>query len=282
VQYEAQRKGYEFEREVAAIFRTLGAKVVHEVALAGNQIDVLATEQTRSGAPVRMAIECKSYSKPVGVDVINSFASVSYLLKQRGLIDKAAVVSANGFTKQAREAARAHEIELFELADIQQRVQGSEQAVRQAELAVDSEHRELARSPSRPRRLFVVMPFLQEFDDVYILGIRDVAERLGLVVERADDIEHNGGILEVILDRIAKCDAVVADTTGRNPNVFYEIGRSHALGKPTILISRAGQDIPFDLRSVNHILYQTLVDLREKLERRLRALISENGKLPGQ
>lgn len=266
-------RGYDFEREVAAIYRTLGAKVEHGVDLAGNQIDIVATEQTPSGTPVRIAIECKNYSRPAGIDVVNSFGAIAYLLRQRSLIDRATIIAANGFTIQARNAARTHDIELLNISDLQQRIRGREDAVRKEELQVDSERQKVVQSPNRQKRLFVLMPFSKQFLDVYILGIRSVAERLGITVERADDIEHNEGILEVILERIGSADVVVADTTGNNPNVFYEVGHSHAIHKPTILIGRTGEKIPFDLQNVNHILYETIVELRERLEKRLKALL---------
>ena len=265
--------GYDFEREVAAIYRIVGAKVEHGVDLAGNQIDIVATENTPSGAPVRIAIECKNYARPVGIDVVNSFGAVAYLLRQRSLIDRATIVAANGFTTQARQAARTHDIELLDISDLQQRVRGRENAVRKERLQVDVERQSLNRTTNRQKRLFVLMPFSKQFLNVYILGIRDVAERLGITVERADDIEHNEGILEVILERIGSADVVVADTSGSNPNVFYEIGHSHALRKPTILISRTGDRIPFDLQSINHIIYETIVELRDRLEKRLRVLL---------
>lgn len=266
-------RGYDFEREVAAIYRTLGANVEHSVDLAGNQIDILVTEQTPSGSPVRIAVECKNYSRPAGIDVVNSFGAIAYLLRQRSMVDKATLVAANGFTTQAREAARKHDIELLDISDLQQRVRGREHLVRAEEQQVDFERQRSFQAQNRRKRLFVVMPFSKQFNDVYVLGIRDVAEKLGIVVERADDIEHNQGILEVILERIAACDVAVADTSGSNPNVFYEVGYCHAQHKPTILITRTGDKIPFDLQGINHIFYDTIVELRERLEKRLRAIL---------
>jgi hypothetical protein len=61
-------KGYEFERDAAAIFRALGAKPEHDVPLAGNQIDIVVTERTPSGTSSGIAIECKSVARPVGID----------------------------------------------------------------------------------------------------------------------------------------------------------------------------------------------------------------------
>jgi nucleoside 2-deoxyribosyltransferase len=117
------------------------------------------------------------------------------------------------------------------------------------------------------------MPFTPEFNDIYILGIRETAEKLGIVVERADSIEHNESIPDVIRREIEECDVVVADTTQHNPNVFYEVGLAHGIGKKTILICRDVNSIPFDLGAINHIVYSSIVELREKLKARLQATL---------
>jgi len=93
-------------------------------------------------------------------------------------------------------------------------------------------------------------------------------------VERADDIEHSKNILDLIREKIRTLDAVVADTTGQNPNVFYEVGYSHAAQTPTILTSRRDSKIPFDLQSHHHVFYEDTVQLCEKLERRPKATLN--------
>lgn len=268
---EAVLAGYQFEREVAAIYRALGAKVEVDVGLAGSQIDVLVRERTLSGSELTIAVECKSFQRAVGIGPMLSFASVALLLKQRGLIDRATIVARSGFTRQARHAASEYSLELLELSDLEQRAQGKQAAIEVAEQQFAQE--QSAPDRDRPKRVFVVMPFAKEFDDVYMLGIRDVAEKLGFTVERADDVEHTESILDVIRARIRAADAVVGDTTGSNPNVFYEIGYAHALDSPTILIARKGSLVPFDLSSLNHIMYETIVELRERLNKRLSAVL---------
>jgi hypothetical protein len=268
--------GWEFERAVAAVYRTLGAQVDHNIALAGNQIDLLVRERTPSGGVLRIAVECKAYSRPVGVDVVNSFGTVAYLLKQRQLIDRAYLVAKTGFTLQARNSATAHDIGLVDFAELMQRVAKEGRLVSQAECLLDQEYRATAHEPNKAKRLFVVMPFSVEFDDIYILGIREVAERMGLIAERADNIEHNEDILKTIQDRIQTCSAVVADASTANPNVFYEIGYADGTGRPIILICRANDRdaVPFDIRSKNLILYSSIVDLRARLDRRLRETLN--------
>jgi len=269
---KAVMAGYQFEREVAAIYRALGAKVEVDVGLAGSQIDIVLKEQTLSGSDVTVAVECKSTERPVGVQSVVSFASVAQLLKQRRLIDRAAVVAKSGFTRHARQAAEEYTVELLELADLQQRVEGKQSAVQEAKR--EFEQQQSTRERDQKKRIFVVMPFAKQFDDVYFFGIREVSESLGFIVERADDIEHNESILKVICAKISAADAIVGDTTGSNPNVFYEIGYAHALNCPTILIARKGSDLPFDLQGINHIMYETIVELRDRLKKRLVSVFS--------
>lgn len=270
---QAVLSGYQFEREVAAIYRTLGAHVEVDVGLAGSQIDIVLKERTQSGSEIIAAIECKSSERPVGINVIISFASITNLLKQRGLIDRAVLVSRAGFTAQARQAASEYSIELLVFDDLIQRVEGKHKTVETAENQLEKE--QSSKAALNRKRIFVAMPFAKEFDDIYLLGIREVAEKLSFIVERADDVEHNEDILEIIRYKIRSADAIIGDTTGSNPNVFYEIGYAHALKIPTVLIAKRGTQLPFDISSMNHIMYETIVELRERLEKRLRNTLAK-------
>jgi Restriction endonuclease len=158
--------GRAFEREVAAIFRALGAEVEHDVAVIGMQIDVMTRERTPSGTVIRTAVECKSYSRPVGIDIVSQFANAFQLLRQNAAIDKAMIVAASGFTRQAREAARATKLDLVEFEDLKQRLGTRSSELVQARIAVEAESTTHKR---RDPRAFVVMPFAAEFQDVYIL-----------------------------------------------------------------------------------------------------------------
>lgn len=271
LRYPGNSAGLKLERRVAAIFRALGATVEHDVSLAGSQIDLKVREVSTSGTTITTIVECKSYNRPVGVEIVISFANLVYLLKQRDLIDRGLIVSTNGFTRQAREAGKEHKIDLLELADLEQKAVGSRTQVVEEEVAFEGGKRPGA-AGHRPHA-FVVMSFSQENEDIYILGIREVAERMNFVVERADSIEHNEDIVDIIREKIQNCDVVIADTTGRNPNVLYEIGLAHGMQKTTILIARKGEKIPFDIQAVNHILYDSIVDLRDRLEKRIRATV---------
>lgn len=113
---------------------------------------------------------------------------------------------------------------------------------------------------------FVLMPFSSEFDDVYKLGIKETSSKLNIRAERVDEQIYSEGILERIYRQIDAADIIIADMTGQNPNVFYEVGYAHAKDKICILLTSNADDIPFDLKHRRHIIYGKSIDkLREQL-----------------
>lgn len=100
------------------------------------------------------------------------------------------------------------------------------------------------------------MPFKMELDVVYSDHIKKVAHKLNLRCKRADDIFSNGVIIENIWEYINRAQIVIADLTGKNPNVFYEVGMAHVLGKPVVLVTQSIEDVPFDLRHIRNIVYE--------------------------
>jgi len=118
------------------------------------------------------------------------------------------------------------------------------------------------------------MPFEESFDDIYKIGIRESCEGAGAYCERVDEQIFHERILDRIYNQIAKADLVIADMTGRNPNVFYEVGYAHALGKTTILLTTKAEDIPFDLKHFPHIVYgNSLSELRTQLTKRVKWVV---------
>lgn len=113
---------------------------------------------------------------------------------------------------------------------------------------------------------FVLMPFSEAFDDIYQLGIKAACEAAGAYSERVDEQIFQGSILERVFNQIARADLIIADMTNRNPNVFYEVGYAHALGKRTILLTNNSDDIPFDLKHFPHIIYNNKISyLKDEL-----------------
>ena len=113
---------------------------------------------------------------------------------------------------------------------------------------------------------FVLMPFDNEFGDTYLLGIKSTVEEFGMHAERVDEqVFHREGVLERIYNQIDVADLIIADMSGRNPNVFYEVGYAHAKNKVCLLLNKDATDIPFDLKHHRHIVYRSIQDLRKKL-----------------
>ena len=104
---------------------------------------------------------------------------------------------------------------------------------------------------------FVIMPFSPEYESVYRQVIKPAAESFGLKVLRADDIYSPGVITEQIKAAIHQSRICIADVTGKNPNVLYEVGIAHRLDKSTILLSQSVEQIPFDLRALRVVIYDT-------------------------
>jgi hypothetical protein len=104
--------------------------------------------------------------------------------------------------------------------------------------------------------VFVLMPFREDLRSIYEDHIKAVAARLCLSIKRADDIFSAREVMQDVWSGICGAKALIADCTGRNPNVFYEIGMAHTLGKPVILITQSGDDVPSDLRGIRYIQYQ--------------------------
>jgi len=120
--------------------------------------------------------------------------------------------------------------------------------------------------------IFVLMPFDKKLRVVYDGPIKRACRSLRLSVERADDIFSASEIVDDIWNAIVNCGALIADCTDRNPNVFYELGLAHTVGKPVILISQRNEDVPFDVHYIRFISYVLSPSGLRKLESALRAL----------
>ena len=92
-------------------------------------------------------------------------------------------------------------------------------------------------------RLFIAYPFRPEAQEIVDRIIRPVLQRQGVrYVTGADKDSSGGDVAECLRESIANCSALVAIVTGRNPNVFFEIGVASALAKPCLLLASAASD----------------------------------------
>lgn len=121
----------------------------------------------------------------------------------------------------------------------------------------------------------IMMPFSAEFNPVYT-ALQQATTSIGFSCVRADDIWEHHAIIQDIVNIIARAKVVVCDCSGKNPNVFYEAGIAHAIGKEVVLITQSEHDIPFDLRHLRHIRYlpngEGLAELPVSLQAKLQSI----------
>ncbi len=119
----------------------------------------------------------------------------------------------------------------------------------------------------------VMMPFSAEFTSVYT-AIKRASGGCGCRCLRVDDIWEDSTIVQDIFNLIFRAQVVVVDFTGKNPNVMYETGIAHTLGKHVVPISQALDDVPFDMRHHRVLRYlsnsEGLLKLSSDLATKLR------------
>lgn len=130
----------------------------------------------------------------------------------------------------------------------------------------------------RLEHVAVMMPFSAEFNSVYDV-IKDACKKAGHPARRIDEIYGPSKIISDIFTTIAQSRLLVCDLTGRNPNVLYETGLAHALGRDVILLTQNKEDVPFDLRQIRYITYlrnnEGLESLSSELEQSLDAALNK-------
>lgn len=115
----------------------------------------------------------------------------------------------------------------------------------------------------------VMMPFAKEFDDVYE-AIESAAKQAYYSCKRADKVWESHEIIQDIFNLIRAAAIIVVDISGKNANVFYELGIAHTLGKEAIIISSDTDRIPFDIGHHRILKYYPNHEGFEELEKKLR------------
>jgi len=121
---------------------------------------------------------------------------------------------------------------------------------------------------------FVVMPFSPLFTTEYEKIIRPAIEEMGIQCVRSDEIYSKPRVMDDIWKSLRCTRFIVAELSGKNPNVLYEVGLAHAIGKPVIIITRNEDDVPFDLKGLRYLFYDTNDPFwGENLKKALQAMI---------
>jgi hypothetical protein len=120
------------------------------------------------------------------------------------------------------------------------------------------------------RTCFVIMPFGPEFDRVED-AIRTAATSCGMECLRGDGLRKPGGVIAQVIQAIRRAAAVVADVTGNNPNVLYELGIAHQMLGPerVVILAQDSKAAPYDIQEFRHLNYAESLEGREKLAKEL-------------
>lgn len=135
-------------------------------------------------------------------------------------------------------------------------------------------------------KCFVIMPFHDDFDDVYE-AIEQAATQAGVTdCFRLDHRATAGRILPKLEQSIQSSDLCVADLSANRPNVMWEIGYAMGLGKQVILLSQHDEPLDFDIQDMHRTRYRRTqlgklrVDLQAVIERTVRELAGRNAGRP--
>lgn len=135
-------------------------------------------------------------------------------------------------------------------------------------------------------KCFVIIPFGDQFDDIFRDVLTPAIEAAGYKPIRGDSVYSVGPVIQDIFSEIRSASALVADVTGKNPNVNYELGVAHAFNKPVLIISQSVADIPFDYGHLRAILYDTqsvtwVAQLSNKITNTLATVKNDAERSPG-
>lgn len=127
-----------------------------------------------------------------------------------------------------------------------------------------------------PKLIALMIPFAAEFEPVSA-AIKEAACECGMTCKRAKDIWKNSEIIQDVFSLIYRARIVICDFSSKNPNVFYEAGIAHTLGRKVIPLAQNAQDIPFDLVQHRHLIYfpneQGVENMKDELAKRIRTLM---------
>ena|ERR1039457_5259633 len=129
----------------------------------------------------------------------------------------------------------------------------------------------------RPNTAFIMMAIDKNQPDLEDIknAFKDVCREFGITAMTADEIEHESGVTDRILEEIETNEFLIADLTGERPNVYYEIGHAHALNKRVHLFRKTGTKLHFDVAHRKCPEYVNTTDLKEQLRKRMVTLTNK-------
>jgi len=128
----------------------------------------------------------------------------------------------------------------------------------------------------RNRLVFMLMPFAEEYKAFYEIAIKQAIQGLGLECKRVDDFYQSRNIMGDIIKGIQNAKFILADLSGRNPNVFLEVGIAHATQKHVLLITQKLEDVPPKLQVVRCHIYRSTIEGKDEIAATLNNAVQES------
>lgn len=122
------------------------------------------------------------------------------------------------------------------------------------------------------RRVFVAIPYSEEFQNVYEFGIYPAVRNCGFICERVDETHFTGDVLGRIKGCIEAADLVIADLTDGRPNVYLEVGYAWGRGVPVIFVAKKRETLHFDVSTHRCIFYGRFTQFAKDLEELIRGI----------
>ncbi|MFI5396746.1 MAG: hypothetical protein ACHQ9S_14520 [Candidatus Binatia bacterium] len=120
----------------------------------------------------------------------------------------------------------------------------------------------------------VIMPLTPQWSVEMFTAFASAVKSKGMRVWRSDLVFRDDQVMQTIWEHINKARVIIADCTGRNPNVFYELGIAHVLGKQVFICAQKRRDFPFDITGVRSFEYGSPVGMR-KLRKSIQLFIDQ-------
>jgi len=126
-------------------------------------------------------------------------------------------------------------------------------------------------------QVFVMMPILPEDTEIedVLNAIKRATKKHDIECKRVDEVHHSGKITDLILEYINISKYLICDISNERPNVYYELGYAHGIGKEVILIAKHGTTMHFDIKDYNTIFYRNMTDLEDSLFKRISAIMGK-------
>ena len=125
-----------------------------------------------------------------------------------------------------------------------------------------------------PGYAFVAMPMNPDDHSLIdvLEAVKDAATKCGINAERIDEVQSNEPITDRILKSIQRAEYIIVDLTYSKPNVFFEAGYAHGIGKIPIYFAKERTKIEFDLKDYPVLFFRNLKELKDAIEKRINGL----------